>query len=104
MANPHTLKVLVQDTENIIFSGDVERVTSYNEMGKFDIYPMHANFISIVTKGLELYHNKQKIKEMPLEQAVMKVKKDEVHIYLGIEMLLVDDDPEQKQPAPTKKK
>jgi len=90
MANPHTMKLLIQDTENIVYEGEVERITSYNEMGRFDVYPMHANFISIITRQVDLYLNRQKIKEIKVEQAVMKVKKDEVRIFLGIEMLLMD--------------
>ncbi len=98
----NTLKVIVQDTENIIFEGEAERITSFNEMGRFDVYPMHANFISIITTQLDIYHNKQKVKELKIEQAVMKVKKDEVHIYLGIESLLLDEIDPAKHPPPTK--
>lgn len=86
-----TLNVKVRDAQNIIFDGDVERISSYNEVGPFDLYPMHANFISIIWKELALYHNKEKIKEIKFEQAVMKVKKDVVHIFLGIETLIVED-------------
>jgi F0F1-type ATP synthase epsilon subunit len=90
MAN--TLKLIVEDTETIHFEGDVDRITSFNEMGRFDVYPMHANFISIISQQIDIYQNKQKVKEIKVEQAVMKVKKDEAHIYLGIEKLLVDED------------
>jgi hypothetical protein len=45
-------KVKVRDTENIIYEGEVERISSYNEVGPFDIYPMHANFISIIRQEL----------------------------------------------------
>ncbi len=96
------LKVIVQDTENIIYEGEAERVTSFNEMGRFDVYPMHANFISIITTQLDIYHNKQKVKELKIDQAIMKVKKDEVHVYLGIESLLLDEIDPTKQLAPKK--
>lgn len=99
MADKHIIKLIVQDTENIVFDGEVDRITSYNEMGRFDVFPMHANFISIITKQIDLYQEHKKIKEIPIEQAVMKVKKDEVHIYLGIEMLLVEDPTTPGTPA-----
>ena len=76
---------------NVIFEGEVERISSFNEVGRFDVYPMHANFISIIQQELTLYHNKEKIKELKVEQAVMKVKKDEVHIFLGIDSLIIDE-------------
>ena len=85
-----TFKVKIRDTENIVFEGEVERISSYNEVGPFDIYPMHANFISIVRQELVLYNNNQKVKELKFEQAVMKVKQDSANIFLGIEVLFMD--------------
>ncbi len=99
MSTTKSLLVIVQDTDHIIFEGLVDRITSYNEVGKFDVYPMHANFISIITQQLDLYQNKQKIKEIKLEQAIIKVKKDEVHVFLGIENLLLDEEDVVPQPT-----
>lgn len=92
MTNKTLLKVTIEDTENVQFAGEVDRITSYNEVGRFDIYPMHANFISIITKQIDLYQQGKKMKEIKIDQAVMKVKKDETHIFLGIETLLVDEE------------
>lgn len=83
-------KVKIRDTENILFEGEVERISSYNEVGPFDIYPMHANFISIIRQELILYDNHEKVKELKFEQAVMKVKQDSANIFLGIEVLFMD--------------
>ncbi len=88
-----TFKVKIRDTENIIYEGEVERISSYNEMGPFDIYPMHANFISILRQELSLYSNKQKVKELKFEQAVLKIRQDQANIFLGIEVLFVEDAP-----------
>lgn len=86
------MHVSIRTTDAIVFNGEADRVSSFNEVGRFDVYPMHANFISILNKELTLYHNREKIKEMKIEQAVMKVKGDEIHIFLGIEALFVDDE------------
>ena len=85
------MKVIVRTTEEIVFNGESDRLSSYNEVGRFDVYPMHANFISIINKELTLYLKHQKVKEMKLEQAVMKVKGDIIHIFLGIEALFIDE-------------
>lgn len=99
----NVLKVIVEDTETVLYEGEAERITSFNEVGRFDVYPMHANFISIIHTQLDLYHNKQKVKELKIEQAVMKVKKDEVHVFLGIETLLIEEmGPSAKTPPPKK--
>ena len=82
--------VRVRDTNKMIFEGNVDRITSYNEVGQFDIYPMHANFISILKKGLMLYKDHQKLLDIKFEQAILKIKKDVVGIYVGIEELVVE--------------
>jgi F0F1-type ATP synthase epsilon subunit len=92
MANKKLLKVKVRDSQNIIFEGEVERVTSYNDVGTFDLYPMHANFISILKHRLAFYNDNKKIKELEMGQAVMKVKNDIVNIFLGIEGISLDED------------
>jgi F0F1-type ATP synthase epsilon subunit len=103
MSSKTLLEVKVRDTENIIFEGQVERISSFNEVGPFDVYPTHANFISILRRELVLYRDKKKIKEMKLEQAVLKVKKDAVHIFLGIEAFQLDEENEKAPEAPAKK-
>lgn len=102
MSNQIHIKVKVRDTENILFEGEVERISSFNEVGPFDIYHTHANFISIIHKQLDLYHDKKKVKELKFEQAVLKVKKDIVHIFLGIESLFVDEEALAKKPPKLK--
>ena len=94
-----TFHVKVRDTENLIYEGDVERISSYNEVGPFDIYPMHANFISILRQEVALHSKGQIVKELKFEQAVMKVKADTVGIFLGVEVLFVDEDVASKPRA-----
>jgi len=91
MSDPKVLNVRIRDTEHVLFEGQADRVNSFNEMGPFDIYPMHANFISIIKKKLAVYLKHEKLKELTFEQAVMKVKKDVVHIYLGIEIFAIEE-------------
>jgi F0F1-type ATP synthase epsilon subunit len=91
MSKHNVLNVIIRDTQNIIFNGDADRVSSYNEVGRFDIYPLHANFISIIAQEISVYNNNTKIKELKIEQAIMKVKQNNVRIFLGIETLFVDE-------------
>ena len=100
MSNKKPIKLKIRDTENILFEGEVERISSFNELGPFDVYPMHANFISIIHKGVAVYADKKKVKELKFEQAVLKVKQDEAHIFLGIEVLFLEE--QTASPQPTK--
>ena len=103
MSDAKILNVRVRDTNNVLFEGQADRVNSYNEMGPFDIYPMHANFISIIKNKITIYLKKEKLKELNFEQAIMKVKKDVVHIYLGIEIFAIDENDTVRQPQQQQK-
>ncbi|MEO6509147.1 MAG: hypothetical protein ABIO02_04280 [Patescibacteria group bacterium] len=92
MSTKNVIKLTVRDTQGIVYEGEVDRITSYNEVGSFDVYPMHANFISILRKQIDLYGNHKKLKEIKIEQAVMKIKHDVMTIYLGIEALALDEE------------
>jgi len=98
MSGGKILNVRVRDTQHVLFEGEADRVNSFNEMGPFDVYPMHANFISIIKNKLTIYNQHQKIKELTFEQAVMKVKKDIVHIYLGMEVFAIDENDSVNNP------
>lgn len=91
MSDTKLIKVEVLTTEEILFEGEVDRISSFNEIGAFDVYPMHANFISIIGQHLAFYHKNKILKEMDIEKAVMKVKKDIVSIFLGMEVLFLDE-------------
>ncbi len=78
------LQVEIQDPTGLIFQGPADAVSSYNEGGLFDVYPLHIHFISIIRQGLTIYKNKTKIKEMQIESGIIKVLNNKVQIFLGI--------------------
>jgi F0F1-type ATP synthase epsilon subunit len=91
MSDANLLKAKVRDVKDLLFEGEVDRVSSFNEDGPFDIYPMHANFISIIQKGLTLYKDKQIVKDLKFDKAVLKVKQNTVKIFLGIETINLEE-------------
>ena len=92
MSEKKLIKVQVLNTEDMIFEGEVDRISSFNEIGAFDVYPMHANFISIIGEKLSLYSKHKLVKELEFEKAIMKVRQDMVFIFLGMEVLFLDDE------------
>ena len=63
------------------------RVSSYNKKGKFDVLPQHANFISLIQKSLVIRDNRGQTREINVNNGLMRVKKDIVEVYIGIEAL-----------------
>lgn len=71
--------------EGVIFEGDVSSITSYNEVGKFDVLEQHANFISLINKGLSIGDLNGSLREMKLDNALMRVRQNNCEVYIGVE-------------------
>lgn len=85
--NSSKFHLKVQSREGVLFDGEVSSLTSYNEKGKFDVLALHTNFISLVQKKLEIRDSEDlnKTKEIKFENALLRVKDNNVEVYLGIE-------------------
>jgi len=70
----------------MLFDGEVESVTSYNEEGRFDILAQHANFISLIQKKL-IIKDFQGVKEIDVSNALLRMRENKVEVYLGIQDL-----------------
>jgi F0F1-type ATP synthase epsilon subunit len=73
----------IKDRGKVFFDGEVNAVSSYNEIGLFDVLPLHENFVSLI-KDKIILHNPEGIKEMKIETGLLKVRGDKVNIYLGV--------------------
>lgn len=72
------------EAEQKNFEGKAEAVSSQNQLGKFDILPGHANFITFIFQELTLYFkNKEKI-SFRFERGILEVSENEVNIFLGV--------------------
>jgi hypothetical protein len=57
------LKVKILSPTQTIYDGEAVSVSSVNSMGKFDILPYHANFITLVQKNPVILRVKKKGEE-----------------------------------------
>lgn len=84
----NTLKLLVTviNPETTLFEGEADSVTSASNMGKFDILPMHINFISIIKDFVTIRNKNSQVKDFKIDGGVLKVYDNHVDIFLGIEV------------------
>jgi len=81
----------VASREGVVFDGEVESITSYNEKGKFDVLAQHANFISLIKKSLSVTVSGEGVnKELTFDTALIRVRENNVEVYLGIEGLFTN--------------
>lgn len=79
-----TIELTVRNREAILYQGAVELISSVNAKGKFDILPLHANFISLVGEVLTIREKGGNVKEIPVDNGIVKARENKVEIYLGI--------------------
>ena len=74
----------IQTKQGISFNDNVRAITSFNEKGIFDVLPQHENFISVVKDKVIIHTKDGQDKEMKIDNGVLKVHENEVHIFLGL--------------------
>lgn len=78
------LKVSVKTKEKSLFNGSVQTVSSKNERGVFDILPLHANFISLISDYIILDKGLSTEKKFDIEKGLLYVLSNKVDVYVGI--------------------
>jgi F0F1-type ATP synthase epsilon subunit len=77
------INVTIKNRDNILFDGSVSAISTYNDVGLFDVMPLHENFISLIRNKVIL-HNLHLQKEFKINQGILKVKNNKVDIYLDV--------------------
>ncbi len=78
------IDIVVRDRQGIKFDGKAKAVTAFNDTGKFDILPHHANFITILRKKMTIHKSDGNIDEFNVENGIMRVTGDKIDVYLGV--------------------
>lgn len=77
-----SLYAVVRTKDQVLFQGNVEAVTSYNDKGTFDILPEHINFISLIKDRLVLHQKLEENKEIGIQRGILKVLQNKVFVYV----------------------
>ncbi|MBU0569241.1 hypothetical protein KKB40_00475 [Patescibacteria group bacterium] len=78
----------VHSRQGIVFEGEVDSLTSFNEDGKFDILAQHANFISLIKKSLTIVDATGKSREIEVDNALLRMRENQVEVYLGVQGMM----------------
>lgn len=78
------LTLNVRSRTKTFFQGKVKSVTAINKTGLFDILPLHANFITLVSKYLIIDKGTPTEKKIEFYSAVVSVMGTRVDVYVGV--------------------
>lgn len=66
------------------FEGKAIAVSSQNQLGRFDILPGHANFITFIFKEISIQLNSKEKISFQFERGILEVSENEVNVFLGL--------------------
>ncbi len=76
--------VQVLSPTSILFAGSALTVTGFNDKGRFDILPSHANFVSLIRKTIIVRADKKSTREIEIGEGVLHCRNDQVRVFVGI--------------------
>lgn len=102
--NIPNLKVTVRDRRKILFEGEVKSLSSVNQVGDFDVLPMHANFVSLIKKEVVLDKGTSYEEVFEIDSGLLSVDEDGVDVYVGIGKVDKKDESKDEKKEDSKKK
>lgn len=78
------LHVNIKDRSSVLFDGEADAVSTYNDLGLFDVLPMHQNFITLIKNKVTVHAKGMPKKEIKLDSGLLKSRGNKVNIYLGV--------------------
>ncbi len=81
-SNSFTLRVI--DKDEVIFDGEVKAMSAKNRVGRFDVLPIHSNFISLLDEEVIIHMMDGTTKTIKCNDGVVRVLEGRAEVYLGI--------------------
>lgn len=78
------LNVSIRSKKEKIYEGIAKSVSSQNDMGFFDILPMHTNYVTLVSDFVIVDKGLATEKYVKLDKGIITVVSDIVKVYVGI--------------------
>lgn len=76
-----SLQVRVSTPTAVLWEGEADSVSGENSQGKFDILPLHANFITLIQDTPVIIRQKAQEKQFTFKNAVIHTDSDVVRVY-----------------------
>ena len=84
MSESATLQLHMRNSQKVIYNGEINSLTSYNQKGIFDILPSHSNFISMIKDKIIFTPSGGQKVTYPITTAIMRVTSNKVSIFFQL--------------------
>lgn len=83
MNNNAKLTIIMRNKDNILYTGQASALSSVNDRGKFDILPLHENFISLIKEKVIVHPTLKENNEIKIDNGILRAYQDKVYIYVN---------------------
>lgn len=77
------LMLHVQSRDKVMYDGVINSLSAQNQNGRFDILPLHSNFVSVIEGKISFITAEGQTQEMNLNSGVLRVIENRIEIYIG---------------------
>ncbi len=81
------LQVNIISPQKKLFVGECKSLSSINNVGPFDVLPMHENFISIIRDYI-IIKTKNEEKKFDIKEAVLKAEANLIYVFVGLDSVV----------------
>lgn len=82
--NRKELDVQVLSSTKALYNGKATAVSSFNEVGPFDILPLHENFISLIKDRITVVSTTGQRQQINFVRGLLEVSENRVRVFVGI--------------------
>lgn len=79
-----TIAVLVHSRSGMLFDGKVRSFSASNQIGNFDILPMHSHYVGTFDGQVDLVLENGQHRKLDLSAGVIRFKEGTVEVFEGI--------------------
>ena len=76
------IELLVVGLKGVLFKGRVQVVSGENVKGRFDVLPLHSNFITLIRDKIKFVTVSGEEREVKFKKGVMRVKNNQVEVVI----------------------
>lgn len=76
------IKTVIRKKDGVVFEGEVDSLSSTNEVGPFDILPEHAHFVGLIQQFVIIRKDKSE-KKWDIDRGILCVNDEGIEVYLG---------------------
>jgi F0F1-type ATP synthase epsilon subunit len=96
------LHVRILSPTQTLYDGMALSVSAFNKVGPFDILADHANFFSLLSEGTIVINTGFQTFSFPIKHGIVKVKNNQVTLFIDIEPAYVPEDEKTSAGSTTK--